>query len=125
MTGTSKGGEENLIELLRLVESVDFDILLSSSDKVYKALADEQRRHLILYLIEQDTAVPLSRLAMELTSRSNDVPLTEVTSAEQEQMRLRLEHDHLPRLADYGLLSWSYGEDMIDPLPSLNSAQRE
>lgn len=125
MTDTPKGGRENVIELLRLVESVDFDILLSSSEEVYKALADEQRRHLILYLIEQDTAVPLSQLAMELTSRSNDVPLTEVSSAEQEQMRLNLEHDHLPRLADYGLLSWSYGEDMIEPLPSHKSAQRE
>ncbi|WP_227380131.1 DUF7344 domain-containing protein [Haladaptatus halobius] len=125
MTDTSGGGGDKLIELLRLVESVDFDILLSSSDEVYKALADEQRRHLILHLIEQDTAVPLSRLAMELVSQSNDVPLTEVTSAEQEQMRLNLEHEHLPRLTDYGILSWSYGDDMIEPLSSLDSADRE
>ncbi|WP_227380584.1 DUF7344 domain-containing protein [Haladaptatus halobius] len=125
MTDTSGGGGDKLIELLRLVESVDFDILLSSSDEVYKALANEQRRHLILHLIEQDTAVPLSRLAMELVSQSNDVPLTEVTHSEQEQMRLNLEHEHLPRLADYGLLSWSHGEDMIEPLPSLDSTDCE
>lgn len=125
MTDNSERTNEKLLELQRLLESVDLDLLLSSSEEVYRALADEQRRHLILYLTEQDSAIPLSRLAMELTSRIDDIPITEVTSAQQEQMRISLEHEHLPRLADYGLLSWSYGEDMIESLPSIDSPKRE
>lgn len=125
MTDASESGREKRTELLRLLESVDSDVILSPSDEVYKVLASERRRHLIFYLIEQDTKTPLSRIAMELTSQINDLPLTEVTPADQEAMRLSLEHEHLPRLANYGLLSWSYGEDMIEPLPSLNSVNRE
>lgn len=125
MTDRSGGKNERLLELQRLLESVELDVLLSTSERVCRILANKRRRHLILYLTEQDTAVPLSRLAMELTSRTNDIPITEVTPSQQEQMRISLEHDHLPRLADYDLLSWSYGDDMIEPLPSIDFPERE
>jgi hypothetical protein len=124
MTDTSQQ-TENLADLLHLLESVDVNILISTSDEVFKLLANDHRRYLIHYLTEQEDSTPLSRVAMDLTSRINDQPLTEVTPTQQERMRLRLEHEHLPRLADYGLLSWSYGDDMIDPLSSFDSADDE
>ncbi|WP_458190734.1 DUF7344 domain-containing protein [Haladaptatus sp. NG-WS-4] len=125
MTDQSRGKNGQLLELQRLLESVDHDTFLSLSEEMYKMVADEQRRHLILYLTEQDSAIPLSRMAMELTSRTNNIPITEVTPSQQEQMRISLEHHLLPSLADYGLLSWSYGDDMIEPLPSIDSPERD
>lgn len=95
------------------------------SDDVLKLLADEHRRQLIYYLSDQETATPLSRTAMELINRVNDVPLTDVTPAAQEQMQVSLEHHHLPRLTDTGLLSWSHGDEMIEPLPAIDDVAQE
>ncbi|WP_435158151.1 DUF7344 domain-containing protein [Haladaptatus sp. DFWS20] len=112
----------DIIYLQQLLGSVDSDVLMSTPDEVFKLLANEQRRHLIFYLIEQETKIPLSQMAVELASRVNNRPVTDVTPTEQEQMRISLEHEHLPRLANYGLLSWSYGEDMIDPVTPLDDS---
>ncbi|WP_049971970.1 DUF7344 domain-containing protein [Haladaptatus cibarius] len=113
------------MELLRFLEVVDSDVIISTSDSVYKLLGDEQRRHLILYLAEQETSTPLSRVAMEITSRCDDTPLTNVTPSKQEQTRLRLEQEHLPRLADFGVLTWEYGDEMVEPLSTLPFSDEE
>ncbi len=121
MNDTSDDGEGVAVDLLRFLEAVDSDLLTTTSDKVYTLLKNEQRRHLILYLTEQETATPLSRVALEVESRCNDTPFTEITPAQQERTRIRLEQEHLPRLADYGILSWAYGDEMIEPLPTISS----
>ncbi|MFH5801812.1 hypothetical protein [Haladaptatus sp. CMAA 1911] len=104
-------------ELCQLVELVDSKIQEPKPSEVCSLLANEHRWYLINYLIEQDTAVPLSQMAMDLFSRVKNRPLDEVTPSEQQQMRISLEHEHLPRLSECGILSWSYGEVMIDPRP--------
>ncbi|WP_266076914.1 DUF7344 domain-containing protein [Haladaptatus caseinilyticus] len=125
MSDTPNDREQVLIELLKFLETVDPDVLISTSEMVYTLLKKEQRRHLILYLTEQETATPLSRVAMEVTSRCNATPFTEVTPSEQERTRIRLEQEHLPRLADYGILSWKYGDEMVDPLPATLPSEEE
>ncbi|SIR04590.1 hypothetical protein SAMN05421858_1232 [Haladaptatus litoreus] len=117
MGDTANDGGQLLVDLLEFLDAVASETLLSTSDSVFKLLGDEQRRHLVLYLTEQDTVTPLSRVALEITSRCNDTPYTDITPAEQERTRFRLEQEHLPRLADYDILSWSYGDDMVEPIP--------
>ncbi|KZN26367.1 hypothetical protein A4G99_21440 [Haladaptatus sp. R4] len=107
------------MELLEFLDTVGPDVLLSTPDAVYELLKNEQRRHLVLFLSEQETATPISLLATNVASRSQGIPVTDVTQSEQEWVRIRLEQEHLPRLADYGILSWTYGEDMVDPIPSV------
>ena len=112
---TNKDEGEVIDKLRQLMESVDSEAPESKLNEVCSLLANEHRRYLIHYLIERDTAVPLSQMAMVLFSRVKNQPLDEVTPTEQEQMRICLEHEHLPRLSESGILSWSYGEVMIDP----------
>ena len=119
MGDRSTRGEEELMELLRFLDTVGAESLTSTSDWVYELLKDEQRRHLVLYLSEQETETPISRVAADVASRCNETPVTNVTQSEQERLRFRLEQEHLPRLADYGIISWSYGEDVVEPIPSV------
>ncbi len=114
-----------LMELLRFLDAVDSELLTSTPDLVYELFTSEQRRHLVLYLSEQETATPISRIAMDVASRCNETPVTNVTPKEQERFRFRLEQEHLPRLADYGIVSWSYGEEIVDPIPSVLSSDEE
>lgn len=125
MTNPPKNIGENLHQMVELLESTDCDVLLSLSDDVLQLLVDEERRHLIYYLSEQDTPTPLSRIAMELAGRINDTAVMDVTPDTQEQIQLNLIHNYLPRLADYGLLSWSNSDEMIDPLPTVDNSSHE
>ncbi len=125
MGNTSNDGQGVLMDLLRFLDTVGADVLTATPDSVYKLLTNEQRRHLVVYLTDQETATPMSRLAIDVASRCNGIPVTDVTQSEQEWMRIRLEQEHLPRLADYGVLSWSYGDEMVDPIPSILSSDEE
>ncbi len=125
MGNTSNDGQGTLMELLQFLDTVGPDVLLSTPDAVYELLKNEQRRHLVLFLSEQETATPISLLATNVASRSQGIPVTDVTQSEQEWVRIRLEQEHLPRLADYGILSWTYGEDMVDPIPSVLPSDEE
>ncbi|MCO8246591.1 MULTISPECIES: hypothetical protein [unclassified Haladaptatus] len=125
MGNTSNDGQGTLMELLQFLDTVGPDVLLSTPDAVYELLKNEQRRHLVLFLSEQETATPISLLATNVASRSQGIPMTDVTQSEQEWVRIRLEQEHLPRLADYGILSWTYGEDMVDPIPSVLPSDEE
>ncbi|GKZ13433.1 MULTISPECIES: DUF7344 domain-containing protein [Haladaptatus] len=125
MGDTSDREEGRLMELLRFLEAVGAESLTSTEDWVFELLKDEQRRYLVLYLSEQETPTPISRVAADVASRCNDTPVSNVTPSEQERVRVRLEQEHLPRLGDYGIISWSYGEDVVDPIPSLLSSDEE
>ncbi|MGA9401023.1 DUF7344 domain-containing protein [Haladaptatus sp.] len=125
MGNTSNDGQGVRMELLQFLDTVGPDVLLSTPDAVYELLKNEQRRHLVLFLSEQETATPISLLATNVASRSQGIPVTDVTQSEQEWVRIRLEQEHLPRLADYGILSWTYGEDMVDPIPSVLPSDEE
>lgn len=125
MGNTSNDGQGVLMELLQFLDTVGPDVLLSTPDAVYELLKNEQRRHLVLFLSEQETATPISLLATNVASRSQKIPVTDVTQSEQEWVRIRLEQEHLPRLADYGILSWTYGEDMVEPIPSVLPSDEE
>ena len=125
MGNTSNDGQGTLMELLQFLDTVGPDVLLSTPDAVYELLKNEQRRHLVLFLSEQETATPISLLATNVASRSQGIPMTDVTQSDQEWVRIRLEQEHLPRLADYGILSWTYGEDMVDPIPSVLPSDEE
>ncbi|WP_231183463.1 hypothetical protein [Haladaptatus sp. DYF46] len=107
------------MELLRFLDTVGAESLTATSDWVYELLKNEQRRHLVLYLSEQEAETPISRVAADVASRCDGTPVTNVSQSEQERVRFRLEQEHLPRLADYGIISWSYGEDVVEPIPSV------
>ena len=68
------------------------------NDNAFNALADEQRRRLLIDLLEsnpQDVGVG------SLTRHQS-----EPTDGEQ-QVQTRMYHSHLPKLEDYGYIEWN------------------
>lgn len=82
------------------------------NDKVYDALASEQRRQVLVNLLEDDSqSVPeLSEESRELLTADEGVLegfLTDsVEIANTEKDTIRLYHTHLPMLAEYGFIKW-------------------
>lgn len=76
-----------------------------AEDQFYWALAAPQRRRLLYYLLgEQESTV--EELATVLSGWEATITGTMHTSANWSELRLALVHNHLPRLAEAGLIDY-------------------
>ncbi len=76
----------------------------TARNEVFEALA-HRRRRAVLRILDRVARVRPSALAAHLVAEEADKPLVDVTRGEAEPVLVDLEHCHLPRLADAGLLS--------------------
>ncbi|WP_276258973.1 DUF7344 domain-containing protein [Haloglomus litoreum] len=74
-----------------------------STDSAFEALTHEQRRTLLLALLESN---PQEAGVASLTGKS------ELTDAEQRE-QIEMFHVHLPKLEDYGYIEWNKETDQI------------
>lgn len=78
----------------------------------YELLRHPRRVHLLDILTDRSQP-SLSELTSELIDR--ETPDTSNSDgAARHEIRLSLVHNHLPRLEDYGLVSWGENEDVIE-----------
>jgi len=74
-------------------------------DQFYSALAAAHRRRLLYYLLETEEST-VDEIATVLTGWEIPPTGTMQTPAERAEIRLQLLHNHLPRLADSGLIAY-------------------
>jgi predicted transcriptional regulator len=72
-----------------------------SLDDAFDILADQQRRQLLIVLHQLETPERLSALARNLAA---DAGRSE--AADAELLHIRLYHNHVPKLADAGIVSF-------------------
>lgn len=73
-----------------------------TTDERLDLLASGERRCLLRYLHEQSDPVPVAELAAHLSANGHDHP------------RVRLEHAHLPKLDDTGVVAYDSGRERVD-----------
>lgn len=77
----------------------------SQLDYYFDALSDQRRRYALYYLSQRDSA-NVDELARQVTAwEMGRLPAT-LTAKTYEPTRVELQHNHLPRLADYGLVEF-------------------
>lgn len=84
-----------------------------SIDDVYPALATRRRRYLLYCLHVYANPVTLADAAERITRWERDDPADELLDARL-QVYMSLYHDHVPELADAGLVAYSQEEDMVE-----------
>lgn len=67
----------------------------ASLDRLYRLLADGERRALLAFLLERDEPVPLSELRAHVADDSDE-----------RRAGIRLVHSHLPKLAEADLVEY-------------------
>lgn len=73
------------------------------TDELFHVLADRRRRYVLHCLEEFETPMALTDIANELVRwETNSSP----TIVERERAHISLYHNHLPKLADLGLVSF-------------------
>ncbi|ATW87657.1 hypothetical protein halTADL_0861 [Halohasta litchfieldiae] len=84
-------------------------------------LTDTIRRRICSILTDPDPPVSERDLAGELAARCLDTPANEITPDQRQQQLIQLHHHQLPKLADYGLVTYDQSMRTV----SITDAGRE
>lgn len=80
---------------------------LSRINHYFKALADTRRRHALYYLNEHRAeSITLDELARHVKALETEHAPDTLVEHEYANVRLELYHNHLPRLADSGIIDY-------------------
>ncbi|QLG63387.1 DUF7344 domain-containing protein [Halorarum salinum] len=81
-------------------------------DALFAVLRDRRRREALSLLVEHDS-IALADLADELAVAEFDARLPEIPPAAVKRIYVSLYHDHVPRMADAGLVAYSQERDVV------------
>lgn len=83
-----------------------------SLNKIFRLLADEQRRYVLYYLHELDGSAELDEIAVQITAWRHDKPVSDVADDECERTVARLRNIDVPKLADAGVVEYDSRTEM-------------
>lgn len=81
-------------------------------DRYFDALADRRRRYALYYLRRHGSA-SVEELARHVAARETGRPAADLSAEEYEHVQSSLYHNHLSRLADYGLAEFDPRTEMV------------
>lgn len=84
-----------------------------SLDVVFDLLADQRRRYTLACLEDHSRTIALADLAEEVAVRENEEPIAEIPKEEIMTIRTSLYHNHVPRLADAGVVEYDSDCDSV------------
>lgn len=76
-----------------------------SLDSIYGILSESRRRYVLYYFLDNDNA-NIESIALQITAREQDVAIDTVSEAAKQRVLTSLVHQHLPKLADYGIVEY-------------------
>lgn len=108
----------------------------ASTDRIYRILADAERRRLIRLLADVDRCLPVAAVVERLADRTDDeerAPSRRTrenvetdgagrpgSGPSNRELRIRLHHDHLPRLEAADLVEFSAETRVVRPTEALD-----
>lgn len=108
-----------------------------SPDRVHRILADAERRRLVRVLADVDRCLPVAAVVQRLADRTGGVgrgPSRRLdddgeadgagrpdSGPSNRELRIRLHHDHLPRLAAADLVEFSAETRVVRPTEALRA----
>lgn len=87
----------------------------SEIDALLSALADQQRRIILVMLGEKRRSLTLRDLAGAILRHNHQVPLSKASTEEATRVQLRLHHRHVPKLEDAGLVEHDAERRLVTP----------
>lgn len=83
-------------------------------DQLFEILKNQRRRRVLRYLIENDEGVTLDELAEAIAARETDKDVRQITSQERKRVYVGLYQCHLPKMDDYGAISYNKPRGQIE-----------
>ena len=85
-------------------------------DTAYSLLGESQRRYL-LYLLTDNSHGNIDELSLQIAAWEHDESISSVSEDMRQQIYIGLVHNHLPRLADHGIVDYDLrsGDIVLEP----------
>lgn len=88
-------------------------------DAVFSLLSPSRRRALIRVLAAHDRELTLNDVTKEIVTREAETDITDVPREEVLRVATSLYHEHVPRLADAGVVRYNPRRKLIEPTEKL------
>lgn len=91
-----------------------------SLDTVFQILSNRRRRFALYFLLEVDGSIGREELARRIATWERDENVGDVPSDEIARITVSLDHAHLPRLEDSGILTYDREEREITAMDAID-----
>lgn len=88
-----------------------------TNEEAFEVLKSRRRRLVVDYLLGQSDPVPLSELVAQVTAWENDVSAGAIDPDDRVAVYASLHQTHLPKLVDYGLLTYDREDRTVSLTP--------
>ena len=93
-------------------------------DQLFEILKNERRRRVLQHLIERGEEVTLDQLAEEIAARETGKDVRQISSQERKRVYVGLYQCHLPKMHDYGAITYNKPRGRIEPGDQLHLFER-
>ncbi|ELZ46346.1 hypothetical protein C464_11043 [Halorubrum coriense DSM 10284] len=89
------------------VEPAEIERAQIGFDQLFEILKNKRRRRVLRYLLEGEEEVTLDELAEAIAARETGKDVKQITSQERKRVYVGLYQCHLPKMDDYGAVSYN------------------
>lgn len=88
-----------------------------SRDDTFHILQNERRRRVLQYLSNTEGAVDMRDIAEQVAAWEHDTTVQQLTSDQRQRVYIALYQSHLPKLADFDLITYNRSRGVVERTP--------
>lgn len=95
-----------------------------SKDDIFHVLQNGRRRRVLQYLADTDGSIDMREVAEQVAAWEHDTTIQQLTSDQRQRVYIALYQSHLPKLADFGLITYNQSRGIVEQTPLADQATR-
>lgn len=104
-------------------EEIAIPVEDSSADEILDLIANQRRREVLDVLLTHDWLLTTNDIRNEVVEREHGTVITEIPSEEVKKVHISLNHVHIPKLAEDGLINYDSDRGLIEPTEKLSELE--
>ncbi|MDL5363600.1 hypothetical protein [Halalkalicoccus sp. NIPERK01] len=95
-----------------------------SKDDTFHILQNERRRRVLQYLSGTEGPVDMRDIAEQVAAWEHDTTVQQLTSDQRQRVYIALYQSHLPKLADFDLITYNRSRGVVERTPLADQVSR-
>lgn len=95
-----------------------------SKDGTFHILQNKRRRRVLQYLAETEGPVPMSDIAEQIAAVEHETTVHQLTSTQRQRVYIALYQSHLPKLTDFGLITYNQSRGSVERTRAADQVMR-
>lgn len=95
-----------------------------SKDEMFHILQNERRRRVLQYLADREGPVNMPDIAEQIAAVEHDTTVQQLTSNQRRRVYIALYQSHLPKLADFGLITYNQSRGIVERTQAADQVMR-